>query len=164
MKVCCVLCCWHELTVEQTVMVSFQICAVTMIFVIYVTLLVSAVFFGQPWASIPFKPLFTIPSEQRNPSNRFYSIYIAKSVEKCSPVKSIAKAHGRVHFTFIIWYIDGLLHDCSMSSALAMETLQCCSKPSRFWKYSKSDAAWCKIEVSYFNPLILSEACRASTN
>ena len=29
-----------------------------------------------------------------------------------------------------IMYIDALVQDCSISSALAMEILQCCAKPS----------------------------------
>ena len=32
-----------------------------------------------------------------------------------------------------MWYIDGLMQDCSNSSALAMELLQSCSKPSMLW-------------------------------
>ena len=34
---------------------------------------------------------------------------------------------------YVMNLIDGLVHDCSISSALAMELLQSCTKPSIFW-------------------------------
>ena len=37
---------------------------------------------------------------------------------------------GRVFFGILNEYIDGLVPDCSNSSALAMELLQSCTKPS----------------------------------
>ena len=54
-------------------------------------------------------------------------------------------------YTTAIEYIDGLVQDCSISSALAMELLQSCTKPSIF-KYSKSThQARC-----LFNPFVYS--------
>ena len=36
----------------------------------------------------------------------------------------------RIHYNEYISYINGLVQDCSNSSALAMELLQSCTKPS----------------------------------
>ena len=46
-----------------------------------------------------------------------------------------------LHVTNPVHQIDGLVQDCSISSALAMEILQSCTKPS---KYAQS----CTIGVS----------------
>ena len=45
---------------------------------------------------------------------------------------SVCKYVDRVHImtTQLSWYIDGLVQECSTSSALAWEILQSCTKPS----------------------------------
>ena len=50
---------------------------------------------------------------------------------KCS-LSSTSRLHSPMHFTIslVICYIAGLVQDCSNSSALAMELLQSCTKPS----------------------------------
>ena len=44
-------------------------------------------------------------------------------------------------------YIDGLVQDCSISSALAMKILQCCTKPSN---YTTGIFTW--VFVNKFHP------------
>ena len=57
------------------------------------------------------------------------------------------------------WQIDGLVQDCSIFSALAMEILQSCTKPSRYsltltifgtqlqFQFAVSDCLWINFEL-----------------
>ena len=88
--------------------------------------------------------------------SKYNNFYFKKSIRKCclknichivlASIKqncSISIAHigdtAALHWVITTWsqlswtlliYIDGLLHDCSISSVLAMEMLQSCIKPS----------------------------------
>ena len=41
-----------------------------------------------------------------------------------------------IHVTVVRWYISGLMQDCSISSAFALEILQSCTKPS-IWQWPR---------------------------
>ena len=55
-------------------------------------------------------------------------------------------------------YIDGLLQDCSNSSALAMELLQACTKPSIYTSYVRCTVShiWFRTKLFYTNRAFLS--------
>ena len=60
--------------------------------------------------------------------------------------------HNHHQFYSILEYIDGLVQDCSISSALAMEILQSCTEPYVFSKAtisadSKPDDIWYGIRI-----------------
>ena len=78
-------------------------------------------------------------------SSPMYPYRIARIVSKMTapPEKLLLQAHSHTYFKvgehLVIWdalgsiylfHIDGLVQDCSNSSALAMELLQSCTKPS----------------------------------
>ena len=50
--------------------------------------------------------------------------------------------------------IDGLVPDCSNSSALAMELLQSCTKPSIWFSISIKSARWCFSGASFIMDLL----------
>ena len=58
------------------------------------------------------------------------------------------------------WYFDGLVQDCSNSSELAMELLQCCTKPSIYFFYFFSAyffyffSTWSWKIIPYFDGLV----------
>ena len=54
----------------------------------------------------------------------------------CNPQEIICKQIQLIHHQQWLNQIDGLVQDCSISSALAMEILQSCTKPSKSaWKH-----------------------------
>ena len=62
-------------------------------------------------------------------------ISVFKNAEECAYIFMFLKINsalkGLICF-YTIWHIDGLVQDCTNSSALAMEELQSCTKPSTY--------------------------------
>ena len=63
------------------------------------------------------------------PAKRHHCIMAAKSAKPSAATIQISQAII-VFCVIVVDYIDGLVHDCSISSALAVEILQYCTKPS----------------------------------
>ena len=72
------------------------------------------------------------------------SYWIAFSSQRFSTLNCCPnEIYCLVHVKYIIVYIDGLVQDCSISSALAMEMLQSCTEPLIYY----NDVAWVSLHL-----------------